>query len=116
MFTYTAEPQFNDDAPYELIVIDKTLRQIHRKRFDNIKDAVAFVSPAIFLDHERDYLILNHRKSSSNFIKLNKSTNESYAHFRILQSRSNDSEVFHTKSASVSYKTFSEILRDTTVL
>lgn len=110
MLTQTVEPP-SAEAPYELIVVDKLARQIHRKRFDNVKDAIAFVTPAIFLDHQREYFVVNHYKSSSHFIKLNKSTNESYTYFRVLQNRSNDRQVFHSKSTRVTARSLSEILR-----
>jgi hypothetical protein len=70
--TTTIEPP-STEPPYELMIIHKTSRKIYSKRFHVLKEAVAYVSPDIFFDHENDYIVLN-RFFNNSFIKLNKST------------------------------------------
>lgn len=82
--------QYNEDvAPkpqYELLIIDKVSRGTVRKKFFQIKEAIASVSPEIQFDLKHEYLLFHTGHPNNPCIKLNR-LNESNANTRIVQTR-----------------------------
>jgi hypothetical protein len=86
---------------YELVILDNFTRFTQKKKFSNIKEAMAYAKPYLEIYKSHDFLLFNTSIPSNPFIRLN-SKNESNNDSRIVQARKKLGKVLHFEPVSSS--------------